>query len=238
MTFMRKHVIFLPCCKSKSATGYIEKSDNSLSKKKLPQTWEKLQSGRAGMTDCIDKTTLMTSAIFLYKGSPYNVFQSELSNIIHEIRSGEMRLYIISAGYGIVDALEPIHNYDAKLQSKVAKNWKNYGLHEIISEILLREQSLNLFGFFAGTTNWNSPGSKYRYFFTQGVTHAMKLGLKPETAGCFYRVDGRGSKAILGALGRTFTEGLKNKFLSSYVENIETNYRHDRNVVIGFERIQ
>lgn len=233
-----KVVCFIPCCSSKCASGEIIKPEHILSDKDLPNTWHNLLEGRKGMRFCIDSTSPKTSAINLYTGSPYEVLSPYKEEIIELIQRGKLRLIIISAGYGIIDALEPIHSYNEMMKGRVASHWKNANLTGVIADLLMQERPARIFGFFAGESYWSTSGSKYRYFFTEGVKTALANGLDVELCGCFYRVEGRGVKAILGSLGRTFIELLKIDFDDSYVENIYKNGRWDGNVKIGFEWIK
>ncbi|MCD6493730.1 MAG: N-glycosylase/DNA lyase, partial [Archaeoglobaceae archaeon] len=233
-----KVVCFIPCCGSKYASGEIIKPEHTLSNNDLPNTWQNLLEGRKGMQHCIDFATPKTSAINLYTGSPYEVFSPYKEEIIESIQTGKLRLIIISAGYGIVDALEPIQSYDAKMEGKIALHWRNMDLTDVIADLLMQERPARVYGFFAGKSYWSTPGAKYRYFFTEGVKTALINGLDTELCGCFYRIEGRGVKAILGSLGRTFIELLKTDFDDSYVKDIYKNGRWDGNVKIGFEWIE
>jgi len=230
-------VCFIPCCASKYASGKIIKSEHILSEKDLPNTWHNLLEGRKGMQYCIDFASPKTSAINLYTGSPYEVLSPYREEIVKLVQAGKLRLIIISAGYGIIDALEPIHNYDERMIGKVATHWKNKNLTGIIADFLMQEKPTRIYGFFAGERYWSTSGSKYRYFFTEGVKTALANGLDVKLCGCFYRVEGRGVKAILGSLGRTFIELLKTGFDDSYVKDIYKNGRWDGNVKIGFDKI-
>jgi len=233
-----KVVCFIPCCGSKYATGETIKPEYILSNQDLPNTWHILLRGRKGMQYCIDFTSRKTSAINLYIGSPYEVLSSYKKDIINLIHTNRLKLIIISAGYGIIDALEPIHNYDEMMKEKVALHWRNTNLTGVIADLLMQEKPARIYGFFAGESYWSTSGSKYRYFFTEGLKTALTNGLDIELCGCFYRIEGRGVKAILGSLGRTFIELLKTNFDDSYAENIYKNGRWDGNVKVGFEWIK
>lgn len=232
-----KVICFIPCCGSKYASGNIIKPESILSNQDLPNTWNDLLKGRKEVQYCIEPTSPRTSAIELYIGSPYNVFLPYKRKILDLIHSGRLRLIIISAGYGIVDALEPIHNYDEMMKGTVASHWKEANLANIIADFLLQEKPTRVFGFFAGESYWQTSSSSYRYFFTDGVKTALRKGLDTELNGCFYRMEGRGVKAILGSLGRAFNELLKSDFDDSYVKIIYENGRYDGNVKIGFNKI-
>lgn len=231
-----KVICFIPCCGLKYPSGNIIKPERILSSQDLPNTWGDLVKGRKLMQDCIRDDTSKTTAINLYTGSPYDVLSPYKKKIIELIHSGQFRLLIISAGYGIIDALEPIHNYDKMMKGKVASHWRNTNLTNVIADLLLHERPTRIYGFFAGEPHWSTSGSKYRYFFTEGVK-TLREELDVEFSGCFYRVEGRGVKAILGSIGRTFNELLKSNFSDSYVNNIHEKGRRDGNVKIGFDKI-
>jgi hypothetical protein len=231
---MEKHLIFIPCCKSKHATGLSTPIQKILKKDIIPQNWEHLQAGRRDMESIIDVSSPKTTALYLYKGFFYSNFKRQYSTIIDHINNGNLQLYIISAGYGVINALESIHDYDAVLSGTVAKHWRNHGLENIIAEIIQNEQPSSIHGFFAGTSYWSSPGSKYRYFFTEGLQRA-KNTIETSTAGCFYRYDGRGVSAIMGSLGRTLADFTQHKFNTDFTKGIEKNHRIDGNIEIGFE---
>ena len=236
--FVSRDVCFFPCCSRKYASGQIVGQGVGLSQDDLPNTWNLLLQGRNGMNQCVDLPSPPTSAIRLYTGAPYNSFRQYIPDIIQRILSGQLRVIIISAGYGIVDAFEPLNAYNAVMQGEVASHWRNSGLVDAISDLLLTIKPKKVFGFFAGETYWPTSSSKYRYFFTEGLKAAIGRGLDIEVGGCFYRKDGRGVQAILGALGRTFV-GLRNSdFNAQFATNIQMNDRVDGNVIVGFERIR
>jgi hypothetical protein len=161
------------------------------------------------------------------------------TKIIELIHTGQLRLIIISAGYGIIDALELIHNYDEMMKGKVASHWRSANLTNVIADLLLQEKPTRVYGFFAGESFWSTPGSKYRYFFAEGVKIALRKGLGTELNGCFYRIEGGGFPSFeeLRSLGNTFIDLMKSHFNDSYVKNIRENGRHDGNVKIGFDEI-
>jgi len=232
-----KIICFLPCCARKYASGNIVGQGRSINQQDLPNTWNLLTQGRNVMSQYINFSSSKTSAIYLYIGAPYNSFQSHIPNIVQGILSGQLRVIIISAGYGIVDAFEPLHDYNAVMKGKVASHWRKSGLVNIISDLLLTIKPSKVFGFFAGEAYWSTSGSKYRYFFTEGLRMALNRGLNIKLGGCFYRKDGQGPQAILGALGRTFVDFMNSKFNTQFATHIQRNPRIDRNVTIGFERI-
>ena len=108
------------------------------------------------------------------------------------------------------------------------------GLAEVIADLLLKEEPERVYGFFAGAREWSKGGSKYRYFFTEGAKIALQNGLSPRSCGCFYRMEGRGVRAILGALGRAFVELLRHGFDEAYMEEVGKNGGADGSVRVGF----
>jgi len=229
-------ICFLPCCGRKSATGLIERPPISLSEIELPHCWSTLEEGRRAMQGNIDWLSRETSAIHLYTGSPFDVISPFKMQIIELIRSGKLQLYIISAGYGVINALEPIHEYDAMMKQGVARHWNEHHLAEVIGELIHIQQPTHVFGFFAGKSDWSPHSSSYRYFFSKGVQVALKLGSN-STSGCFYRASGMGVKEILGAIGSAFTQLVASDFDESFVLNVEQNQLRIGDVVIGFDRL-
>lgn len=238
-TKQNKVICFIPCCKRKDASGNIIKPEHILSIKDLPNTWDDLLEGRKGMQYCIEHISPKTSAINLYNGKLYGPLAQCKTKIIELIHTGQLRLIIISAGYGIIDALELIHNYDEMMKGKVASHWRSANLTNVIADLLLQEKPTRVYGFFAGESFWSTPGSKYRYFFAEGVKIALRKGLGTELNGCFYRIEGGGFPSFeeLRSLGNTFIDLMKSHFNDSYVKNIRENGRHDGNVKIGFDEI-
>ena len=86
-----------------------------------------------------------------------------------------------------MDALEPLHKYEAKLQGRVASLWRNCYLEDVVCDLLLTTRPSSIFGFFAGETYWSNAGAKYRYFFTSGMRRAQQRGLKTQLSGYFHR---------------------------------------------------
>ena len=232
-----KVVCFIPCCGSKAPSGIIQDGTDSLTI--LPKsisnqlTQARIEGGFIFETD-----RPRTTAFELYTGSPYQTFTSIKNNLYKAFSSGVLRIYIISAGYGIIDAREPIHKYDEEMKGKTAKHWRGHGLQDIIAEILMFDKPDRFYGFFAAGSHWTHSSSKYRYFFTEGGKKAISTGLNVTEAGCFYRLDGSGVKAILNSLGRTFIDQFKGGFNPGFVTDIERNRRHDGKVTIDFDRFR
>jgi len=227
---------FIPCCAKKCATGKIVEPEKRISEGDLPDLWANLVRAREVMQSCIKAGSPYTTALHLYTGMPYSAFSHIKTNFISDIQAGKMRLFIISAGYGIIDALEPINNYDAMLRDKVAMVWHDHYLSEIIAELLLHHRPAKVYGFFAGKESWAPGSSMYRYFYSTGLKLARKKGLKAD-AGCFYRQDGMGVAAILGALGRSFIKLYQSGFDDEFINNAAEQGIIDDNVTIGFKAL-
>jgi len=225
---------FIPCCAKKSAKGRIVKPEKRITEAELSERWSNLIEARDAMQYCIKTGSPSTTALHLYTGMPYSVFNHLKNNLISDIQDGKIRLFIISAGYGIVDALEPINNYDAMLRDEVATMWRDNYLSEIIAELLLHHRPAKVYGFFAGKDSWSLNSSMYRYFYSTGVKIAREKGLRTE-AGCFYRRDGRGVAAILGALGRSFIKLYQSGFDEDFANTAADQGIIDDNVIIGYD---
>ncbi len=230
-----KIVCFIPCCKSKNATGEIYNPSQELSVEHLPHTFSHLLSGRDSMEFFIDKDSRMTTALNLYSGHFYRALSK--NRIIEKITMGELSLFIISAGYGVINALEPIYDYDALLSGKVARQWRENRLGEVIADYLVNQKPTEVYGFFAGEECWSGSSSNYRFFFTEGVRKAINNGLDAK-AGCFYREDGLGAGSILYALGYVFNEFANLGFNQAYVQQMKNEVKVIGNVSVGFKKIE
>jgi hypothetical protein len=210
-----------------------------LSKSELPRTYSLLEKGRQEIRESIgggffDNDLSLTSALHLYTGAFYNdLTKRSLASVIQE---GKLRLFVLSAGYGVVDAFEPIRYYDAEMKGQVARLWRDNKLEEVISESILMLKPKNVFGFFAGEDSWSGAGAKYRYFFTEGLGRAMGQGADIGVSGCFYRSAGRGTTAILGSLGRLFMRLVRSDFNEEVISKIETVGGVDGTTVLKFKR--
>lgn len=214
--------------------GRSETTSYSWPGSELTRTLPRLEAGRRGIQYCVKTASMKTAALYLYNGSFYNN-ALKIEALRRLIQSGQLRLFIISAGYGVLDAFEPAHYYEAKMEGKVAKYWRDAGLNDIISDICLSLNPVHIFGFFAGDPFWSGAGAKYRYFFTAGLRKAMQSGLKPARAGCFYRESGMGVTAILQALGNSFTDLLVAGFQDGFVEKARTRGLKYGGVVVKYE---
>ena len=233
---MADTLCFISCCKSKTKCPDDPVKSPVLTGKRIPETWRKLQAGREWMSACLEQDTRPCAALRQYDGRLYNSDPRFREVVERQMESGRLDLYIISAGYALVNALDPIQPYEAEMKGRVATFWRHSGLTAVISELVRNSRSRRVFGFFAGPSLWSGTHAKYRYFFTEGVNETVEMGATLDTSVCFYRKSGRGTNAILGALGRALLEGIRAKFSSGFLDAYAIG-RPDGNVVIGSEKI-
>jgi len=226
---------FLPCCASKDDSGELIEPGRSLSSADLPRTWEQLAQGRQELHDKVKEGSRPTSALSLYVGHLYKPLASHKTKIIDKMRAGRLRLLMLSGAYGLVDAQEPIQDYDAKLAGPVATIWKRHGLDDVLAELLEHKRPERVYGFFSGDRVGAGSASRYREFFTRGVSMALRLGWKPAEVGCFYRASGVWPAPILQALGRTFVAFMDNDWSEAFVEDVRSHGRQDGQVLIQFD---
>lgn len=226
-------VCFIPCCKAKNDTGKTVTSYFQPDVE-LEQLFCRLKSARQGMVGCVETASKKTSALYLYTGHFYSIIGLK-SAVVRLIRAGQMRLFIISAGYGLLDAFEPVQKYEATMSSSTARYWRDVGLTEIIADVCVQLKPEQVYGFFAGMPEWRGIGAKYRYFFTAGVQQALIKGWVPAQAGCFYRKKGRGVTSIMKALGTSLYELLNSGFQDTLLQNVKLNGFCWNNVEIAYD---
>jgi hypothetical protein len=235
-------VCFIPCCSRKVASGKIAEYQNRVLEREKFSYRVRLTESRSRLEELASNEKYditfhkspLTSALYLYKGAFYSPLK--LIGTRKEIQAGGLRLFVLSAGYGLVDAFEPISEYNGKMQGRIASFWRDNDLAGVISDILLSLQPSHVYGFFAGSEGWAGAGAKYRYFFVEGLKGALAEGLNSDLSGCFYRASGRGATQILGALGRTFEYFMASGFEKSFVYDVERNSRIDGSVAISFRK--
>ena len=233
---MPNTLCFIPCSKRKTVYPDSRSVPPTLTKSHIPATWQDLQSARQRMSDCIEERVRPRTALHLYDGGLYNSEVDFREDLARHLQAGRLELYILSAGYGLVHALDPICPYEAEMKGRVAMLWKDAGLVEVISELIHVSRAQRVFGFFAGPRYWSGAHAKYRYFFTEGVRAAIGSGVLVDTVTCFYRESGRGANAINGALGRTLLRGLRANFSPRFLDEHAMG-RVDGNVMIRSENV-
>ena len=233
---MADTLCFIPCCKRKTAAPDRQATAPTLTRKRIPETWRHLQAGRKRMSACVEENIRTCAALRQYDGGFYNADASFREDIARNLNAGRLDLYILSAGYGIVHALDSIRPYEAEMKGRVATLWRDAGLSAVIAELIRVSRARRVLGFFAGPPHWSGAHAKYRYFFTEGVRAAAARDAKLDTAACFYRESGQGTHAITGALGRALLRGLQSDFSPRYLAEY-TAGRTDGCVVIRSENL-
>ncbi|TAJ93929.1 MAG: peroxide stress protein YaaA [Gammaproteobacteria bacterium] len=234
MQTQAKVVVFLPCCGSKHPSGRLL-LQNTRGTFLPAESTEPLIQARTSYGFNLDQDSRLTSGFCLYTGSPYQAISSR--HLVEEaILKNELRLFILSAGYGVLDAREPIHDYDEQMKGKVAKYWRDAGLVNVIEKIIETIKPSQVYGFFSGERYWSNPSSKYRYFFTESILQSVRHTDSIKSAGCFYRKEGRGVKAILNALGKAFNDCFACGFDPDFASETEISNRRYGNVFIGYDR--
>ena len=237
MEIMADTLCFIPCCKTKAKYPDYRDLRPTLTKRRIPETWQDLQAARRKMSKCVEEDVRPCNALRQYDGGLYRSDFDFRENLTRHLKTGRIDLYIISAGYGIVHALDPILPYEAEMKGKVATLWRNLGLVGVISELIRMSHAQRVFGFFAGPSHWSGSHTKYRYFFTEGVKEASASGAMIKTATCFYRAAGQGANAITGALGRTLLHGLREDFSSRFLAGYTTGHAYG-NVLIRSDKLR
>lgn len=117
---MGQTVCFFACCKRKSGKSETARSCSfSVENTLPPDQWEQLKKAREKMRYCVCQDSSPIPAIYLYDGHFYKELKkSGIENVLNNIEKGLLRIFIISAGYGVVDACEPIQKYDATMDKK------------------------------------------------------------------------------------------------------------------------
>lgn len=234
---MADTLCFIPCCKSKTKSSSRKSIPPTLTKAHLPETGASLQGARKKLSALIEEDSSFCSALRQYNGHFYNSEPNFRAELERHLRAGRMDIYIISAGYGVIHALDPIQAYEAEMKGSVARQWRDAGLVDVISELIQVSLANRVFGFFAGPSHWSGAHAKYRYFLTEGIRRAVVRGAKVNTAICFFRETGRGPTAINRALGRTLLRGLRANFSANYLREHAMG-RPDGNVLIRSEIIR
>ena len=227
---------FIPCCKCKTAASDRDADTPILTAERIPETWQRLQAGRKRMSACIEQNSPPCRALFQYDGGLYNAEASFREDIARCLDAGRLDLYVLSAGYGVIHALDPIRPYEAEMKGRVAGMWKDTDLPEVIAELIRVSRARRVFGFFAGPAHYGGAHAKYRYFFTEGVRTAASSGATFDATACFHRERGLGTRAITGALGRTLLRGLRSDFSPRFLAEHAAG-RVDGRVIIGSDNL-
>lgn len=249
-----KTAIFIPCSKEKRcidnpANQYSTAAVN-LMQIDLPNQWQHLIGGRRAMNPCIFQCPQTVPAINLYNGHFYRSVDFNWGGILNMVKAGWLRIYVISACYGIIDIRESIQDYDAvmnrcnrlrcryRLPCKCgATLWNHNKLEDVICDLLGILQPERIFGYFSGNTTWAGPGAKYRYFFNEGLDRALGAGLNPKCAGCFFNQNGRGIGPIYNGLAEVFVQHSGSNFDCNFGPNLINHPFTRGNVMISYDQI-
>jgi hypothetical protein len=109
---------------------------------------------------------------------------------------------VISAGYGLVGADDPIYDYNYEMKGAIAEEWRHLGLHKAIAELITGERATDIVGFFAGKSDWKPyVAAQYRWFYETGARIALgNSDGNLRRAGTVFRGEGRSQ--TLSGLGR------------------------------------
>ena len=235
-------VIFIPCCDSKHINNRYSDTPVGITQTELPNTWQLLNNGRMAMRNCIVNDSPKVPAINLYDGLFYRSISPTWDSLLNEINKGWLRIFVVSAGYGIIDIREPIKNYNAEMRKSTqltckcgATLWKQNHLENIICDLLIKLQPERVFGYFAGGPQWDTAEAKYRFFFEKGVRLAKHSGVKTKCSGCFFRSKWNDSRQILRALGKAFVDHYKANFSCSFAIQLQSNGHIYYEVTISFK---
>ncbi len=230
-------ICFIPCCKRKKPGANAVNPGNPPWYNMLAtQSRQDLLNGRATVIPLINRNqNIQRSALELYDGCLYRALNKTALNT-------NLRIFIVSAGYGLVESSELIYGYDAVMKATIARSWQGSNLVNVISDTILSCKPTNVFGFFTGPQTWPGAHAKYRYFYEQGVTSARNAlnngGGGIHHAGCFYRSQGRGTTLILSTLGKCLMDLVvanQNNTLPAFFRRVYNNNYTNGNVVIGYQ---
>jgi hypothetical protein len=235
MPTLLETAVFVPCCNKKTGSRVLCPQVASLIQTELPATWYDLQQGRNAMNPCITVNSPLIPAVSLYNGLFYTAIGGNWTGFLKMIQSGALRIFVISAGHGIIDIREPIQSYNAKMTGKNAGVWKTNGLDKIIADILVTLRPQRVFGYFAGKPSWPGAEGKYRYFFTEGVKGAVNVNAQFTCAGCFYNL--KGQTVSLTCLGCALVSHFQSGFCCQFATYLMNNPLQHGSVTISYDKI-
>ncbi len=173
-------LILFKCSKAKDASRGVFDAPGLW--KDCPKTHEKIIRSRAAFIGhAKDKSPsislgtemIQASALRLYTGKFYEMLKKQgvLSNIEDQIATGALRCGIVSGGFGLLDASEPVGEYEAPMQ-KAATLWreKDVDLNDVMASLLLELKPRRVIGFLGQVQH-------YWGFLKRGVHLATQRGL-------------------------------------------------------------
>lgn len=161
-------LLFIPCCKSKSIRQDDAKPAG-ITEERLSGAYPLIRRGRERLG--VDASGPSGAAVLSYAAHFYRA-----APLLRQAAREGPPVTIIRAGYGLVGLADPIRPYDRVMAGEVAELWRTLGLPEAIGELIRVSGADRVFGFFAGSGEWTGPGSKYRWFFEEGIRRALRTG--------------------------------------------------------------
>lgn len=228
---------FVPCCKKKAEYVGSLRVDLTLNERRIPETWGSLLAARERMSGCIESGSAYGPALSVYDLGVFNSEPGFREEVTNHLNTGHIDLYVLSAGYGVVHALDPIQLYEAEMKGRVATLWREAGLVNVVAELIAVSRARRVFGFFAGSSQWSSSSAMYRYFFTEGLRAAIGARAIVSDGRSFHRAEGMGVRAINGALGRTLLRGLRADFSRRFLAEHEDG-QYDGKVLIRTDTLR
>jgi hypothetical protein len=162
-----------------------------------PQIWTFLNNARQNINAVgVTFAGTPTAAIYLYHGRLlWARIAGILPQLVSDVRNGNLEIFILSAGYGVIHCFESGQEYNGELQGRIASYWiDQYSLDNIISNIILKNKPDQVYGYLTGPDQ-KLRSYQYRYTFCEGVRIARAKGFGG-LAGCFGVISGIGSSGV------------------------------------------
>lgn len=142
-------LLILPCCQSKRGKGSLELPRTSMADLLGPSSADSLEAGRVAAFGrpgtSIDRSSNLVPALSLYSGQPYET--PGLRSAVVSLMKCGLHCVIVSGGYGLVRPEEPIHYYQAPIQS-TAPVWRRR-LPALLADYVARHGIRRSFGAFS-----------------------------------------------------------------------------------------
>jgi hypothetical protein len=146
-------LLLLPCCKAKRGTGFRDITPRLINNFLGRQGLELLLEGRsvAFARARLDTSSEHVPAIARYSGQPF-LTAGVLPGVIAAMDRG-LHVVIVSGGYGLVRAEEPIQDYEAPMQRTLTV-WRSR-IPEILRDYVSRNSITRTFGARNSTPWWS-----------------------------------------------------------------------------------
>ncbi len=221
---MAKLCIVYPCCKAKNGTGQIEIQSVFLAQEDSLRHSKYLAKGRTIiLPKCINSNAEPITALWLYSGHMYPMQTRRL--ITQKIETNSVDFLIISAGYGVVHATEPIRTYEKELDRLTLRHWREYKVGELIADYISQRESETVVGFFSGT-------SLYSEIFRAAARH-ISTHRSQDVKICYYTVvEGGGTTTTPLLLTTTLQQ------LLLHTEDPQKFLEHHREQKVGSAKVK